>query len=382
MTSPNERRRAAIAGWLLGSAGALASIAGVRLAPGRMSMSWLVAYVTIATAALGALALIMIARVTGARWFDGLRPVAVGVTASFPMLVLLFAPILLSLSHLYPWADPAQLSESDRLGVEHVGGWLSAPAFALRAVLCLTSWLVLAWLMHRLTAVERAGHLAGDGSPAPRAAIAGLVVLAITLTLAAFDWMMATAGGWHSSIYPLFVFAGCMVAALSALAAAAPLGNRLGFRRISSDELHALGKLLLTFILFWAYTGYSQLLIIWSGDIPREVTWYVARLRGSWGVVGFILVIGHCILFLLLLTRAAKRSPTAMSLVGIWLLLLHWLNIYWLLMPETAGASALPSWTDFAALAAVIGLAIGSALTVAAASAAAAHEAREARRAR
>jgi hypothetical protein len=191
--------------------------------------------------------------------------------------------------------------------------------------------------------------------------IVGIPILALTMTFAAFDWLMARSAEMSSSIYGFYFFAAGMVAALALLAvvggSAVQNDERGG---ITPENLHAVGKLLVAMLLVWIYIAYAQYLIIWIADLPREIPFYVIRTAGGWRTLGGILLFGHFALpFLLLLPRAGKRSGFFMSVLGSWLLLMHYLNLYWLLMPAGAHTSWTFFWLDAAALVVVAELAIG-----------------------
>jgi hypothetical protein len=125
---------------------------------------------------------------------------------------------------------------------------------------------------------------------------------------------------------------------------------------LAPDHFGALGKLLLTFVIFWAYIGYSQYLIIWIGDLPAEVTWYVSRATGSWGILALVMVVLQFALpFLLLLSWSLKRRAGVMACIGAMLLLAHLIDSYWLVLPALHPGGVRPSWLDLAALLTVVG---------------------------
>ncbi|HEY9230167.1 MAG TPA: hypothetical protein VIP11_26175, partial [Gemmatimonadaceae bacterium] len=187
--------------------------------------------------------------------------------------------------------------------------------------------------------------------------VVGLLVLGLTMTFAAFDWMMSLTPDWYSTIYGVTWFAGGMVGALALLAV-------LAFRdaEISPEDLDSLGKLLLTFILFWLYTGFAQYVVIWSGGLPREVTWFVARTRGGWRVLAGIVIFGGFVFpFLLLLVRDARRASFVMATLGVALLAVHYLDTFWIIVP---GLIPFTWWTPLLAvllLAIVLAILIGTA---------------------
>jgi hypothetical protein len=208
-----------------------------------------------------------------------------------------------------------------------VGRYLNVPFFVARFIIYWIAWIFIARALRSTSHVRRVSSI-------------GLIVLGLTMTFAAFDWMMSLTPDWYSTIYGVYWFAGGMVGALALLGLLAPH---------DPDEVHSLAKLLLTFILFWLYIGFSQYIVIWSGGIPREVTWYVPRTRGGWGGVAVILIFGNFAFpFLALLFRAVKRSRALVAALGVLLLALHYLDTFWVVMP---GLAPVNWWTIVLAIA-------------------------------
>lgn len=346
----------------LGAIGVAFVALGAVTDPRQAYMSYLVAYTAVLATVLGALTLVMLSHVVGARWYVVLRRVTETIACTLPVLALLFVPLVIGMHELYPWAMPPG-SVTPSLGEEIAkkAAYLNVPFFVARAVTFFIVWLVIAWLLRRwsvrqdveggveLTTWQR--RLSGGGFP----------FLAIALTFAAFDWLMSLSPAWWSTIYGVYFFAGAMVAATSLVALLAMLAARAGALAgyVGAEHFGALGKLLLTFVIFWAYIAFAQLLIIWSGDIPAESVWYVTRLHGGWGTLALALLLFHFALpFLLLLPRGTKRSPRAMASIGTMLLIVHYFDIYWLAMPELHPRGMTIHWLDAAALAAVVGCAV------------------------
>jgi len=188
-------------------------------------------------------------------------------------------------------------------------------------------------------------------------AAAGLPILGITLTFAAFDWIMSLTPAWFSAIFGLYVFAGGFIAALGLVAVVAP-----GAPAVGPSHTHALGKLTFAFVIFWAYMAYAQGFLIWIADKPEEVTWYLPRVGGSWGVLFVAVIAANFVLpFALLLSRDLKRHPRALAAVGAWLLVAHYLDVAWMVLPVLHPTGIRAHWLDLAALAAVGGLAAAAA---------------------
>jgi len=189
-----------------------------------------------------------------------------------------------------------------------------------------------------------------------------LPLLALTLTFAAFDWIMSVDPRFYSTIFGAYWFAGSFMGAFAVIAVAAALtrGDPSQFgSRMNADHFHSVGKFLLAFVAFWAYMAFSQLLLIWIANVPDEVPWLVLRIGGGWLGVGAFLVVGHFLVpFFLLLSRELKRSPRALAWVAAWMLLAHWVDMYWLIMPHLDRAGPRPSLWDLTAFVGVGGVAV------------------------
>jgi hypothetical protein len=342
--------------------GVLLCAIGVVVDPRRTAAAYLVAYVACVSVVLGALALIMIARVTGATWFVVLRRQAEQVAAVLPALAVLFIPVLLAVRILYPWAAiraPTPQSGTLRDAIAGKAAYLNVPFFAVRAVIFWAVWLALGELLRRASLAEDRGESAALERRTYILSALGLPAFALTMSFASFDWMMSLTPAWYSTIYGVDYFAGGMVGGLALLALLIARGRRRGELpdAVGSEHMHALAKLLLTFVLFWVYIGFSQFIVIWSAEIPAETTWYIERTRGGWWTLGVVLIAGHFALpFCALLVRAVKRSIVAVAALGAFLLAMHYLDIYWIVMPDAAPLGA-SHWLDAGALLFVAGIA-------------------------
>jgi hypothetical protein len=338
-------------------------VAGIFLDPIRLAAAYLVAYVSCLAVVLGTLAMVMIARVTGATWFVVLRRQAEEVVATLPVFAVLFLPLLVALRVLYPWATHLPALEPDvRQAILAKGAYLNVPFFVVRSAVYFAIWIALGESLRGASLAQDRGDTVVIEERMRNVSAGGLVAFALTTSFAAFDWMMSLTPAWYSTIYGVDYFAGAMVGALSLLAVLAVRARRRGElpESVGANQLHALAKLLLTFVLFWVYIGFSQLIVIWSAEIPAERVWYSVRMRGGWYALGAVLVAGHfAIPFCALLIRSIKRSAIAMTWLGIWLLLMHYLDIYWMLMPSAphGGNWGGGYWLDVGALLLIGGVA-------------------------
>jgi len=358
-------RRALIAGVI----GLLLCIVGVVVEPQRTFAAYLFAYVTVLTVVVGALIQTMTSHVTAARWFTVLRKLTLSVSASLPVLAVLVIPVLLGTRFIYPWAHPASLPAAMQKLVEHRHAWLNTPFFDIRAIIYVVIFAACGEMMRRWSARE---GVATDSTEMVRllhrqrrSSAIGLIVTGLTVTMVAFDWLMPLDTQWYSTVYGVYAFAGGFLAALGLIALIAYLSIRNGRAlsgTVTDEHFGALGKLMLTFVVFWAYIALSQFLIIWIGDIPADSSWYVTRGAGSWAVLAIVVVAGQfAIPFLLLLSRTLKRHPKALAAIGLLLVVMHVLDFYWLVLPAFDPAGISVSWVDFAALLMVVGFATAAA---------------------
>jgi hypothetical protein len=342
---------------MVGVIGLVLFILGVLTDRRRAMASYLFAYVSVLTIAVGALIQVMIANVTAARWFAVLRRLTLLVTASLPALAVLLLPVLLGARLLYPWADPIALSPEAQTLAAHRAVWFNVPFFTIRAILYVVVFAACGESLRRYAMREDETTAGAEVIAIARRqrtlSALGLVLSGVALTFVAFDWLMPLDPLWYSTVYGVYVFAGGFIAALGLIAFIAKTSASGGAlnESVTSEHFGALGKLMLTFVIFWVYIAFAQFLIIWIGDIPDDSSWYVIRAAGSWGIFGLAIVVGQfAIPFVLLLSRALKRSPRVLGAIGAWLVLMHLLDVYWLVLPAFYPRGIDVSWLDFSAV--------------------------------
>jgi hypothetical protein len=355
------RDRAFTAGAGAAAVGAIVIVVGAVVAPARAAASYLTAYAALLTVIVGALILIMSAHLSGAVWFIPFRRHAVALVSALPALAVLMVPMLIAPASFWPWARPVDtLPETLQAAVAGRQTYFHPAFFLVRAVLYWAAWLGVGETLRRSIRGERS-------RPSRRVSVVsalGTPLVGLALSFAAFDWMMSVSPDWSSSVFGAYVFAGAMVTALATLAALSfSSPRRFAALPATAEHLQALGRLTLAFVLFWAYLWYAQFFIIWIGDIPGEVTWYVVRLGGLWKACAItIVIVGFVVPFLVLVVRAARGSGPVMASVGLLLIGVHYLDIYWLVVP-----SLRPQWSggdllwDLAGIALVAGTAIACA---------------------
>jgi hypothetical protein len=340
---------------------AICAIAGAAN-PKQFLFSWLVSFVFFLSLALGALFFVLIQYASQGGWGIVLRRIGETTFATIPVLAALFVPLLLGLHDLYSWAAPGA-AEHDAL-LRWKAPYLNGPFFLVRAAFYFGCWSFMALLYYRGSRRQDA-----TGDPAVTARLrrfAGpsIIVLALTQTFASVDWIMSLTPHWYSTIFGVYFFAGSFVGfiALLSVVVVAMRGAGLLNTVISAEHLQDVGKFLFAFTAFWAYIAFSQFLLIWYANLPEETIWYKARLVGSWRTVSIFLMAGHFgVPFFYLMGRAVKRRGSTLALGGAWLLAMHYMDLYWQIMPTLHPEGALPSVLDLAALLAVGGCFVAAA---------------------
>jgi hypothetical protein len=321
----------------------------------RFLFSYLTAWLFVTSISVGALAWLMLQHLTGATWSVVVRRLMENLTRPLPWIAIGFLPIALNLKEIYPWADPSRLASDPELARKSV--WLNPNLFNIRAAIYLVCWALLAGILGRQSnRQDRTGDPALIGRMKTTSAL-GLVVLGLTTSYAAFDWMMSLDPHWISSIFGVYFWTGSLLASLAVMILTVLSLRGLGLlgHAITVEHLHDLGKLLFAFVVFWAYIAFSQYFLIWYANLPEETQWYITRRTGEWNVLSWGLVFGHFLVpFLILLSRAVRRDPFWLGFIAAWILVFHYLDLYWLVMPALHAVTVAPSRIDLSILLTVI----------------------------
>jgi len=324
--------------------------------PKQFFFSWLVSFLFCLSLALGALFFVLIQYATQGGWGIVLRRIGEATFAGIPAMAALFLPLLPGLPHLYEWSVPGA-AEHDAL-LRWKAPYLNVPFFLGRAALYFGCWSAIGVLYYRLSRQQDSTGDVRIAARLRRLAGPSLIVLAVTQTFASFDWIMWLTPHWYSTIFGVYFFAGAFVGFIALLSVVSVAMRRAGLLDavISAEHLHDVGKFLFAFTAFWAYIAFSQFFLIWYANLPEETVWYKARLEGSWQSVSLLLMVGHFVApFFYLMGRAVKRRGATLAAGGLWLLAMHYLDLYWQVMPTLHPGGVRPSALDLAALLAVGG---------------------------
>lgn len=346
----------------VGGIAVLPSLYGVLKSPELFYYSYLMSFLLVLGLTLGSLGLVMLQHLTTGHWGIVIRRPLESATRTLPLIAVFFLPIaLFGMKYLYgAWLNPEEVQKEPLSQFQQT--YLTAGRFGLRAVIYFVIWLALMFIFNRLSKQQ-------DINPADRSlrrrlkmlAGPGIILYVFAMSFAAFDWVMSLSPHWASTIYGFLFVAGQLISSMSLMIAVVVLLARTepysGI--LQARHLHDLGKLLLTFVMLWAYFDFSQLLIIWSGNLPEEITFYRSRLYGGWGVVAVIVLVFHFFVpFFLLLSQNVKRSTKILPKVALWLILMRLVDLFWMTRPEFT-SRALPTWLDLVLPIALGGLWLG-----------------------
>ncbi|HET6861841.1 MAG TPA: hypothetical protein VFH91_02305, partial [Pyrinomonadaceae bacterium] len=300
--------------------------------------------------AVGSLALLMLQHLTGGGWGFVIRRVLEAATRTLPLMAVLFIPIILGAHSLYPWTREEVLKEEPIVAFKTP--YLNLPFFSTRAVLYFAVWIVLAYFLNKWSLLQDRTAERRYTKNMRLLSGPGMVFLIISITFAAIDWYMSLEPEWSSTIYGfIFVAAWSLSALAFVIAVMAVLSKEEPMKRIVAPlHFHDHGKLLLALVMLWAYFAFSQFLIIWSGNLPEEIGWYLKRTHGAWGVIALSIVILHFAApFLFLLSRRIKRDPNKLVIIAVVILVMRFIDLLWMIVPAFTGEHFHLTWMDLVA---------------------------------
>ncbi|HEV2176866.1 MAG TPA: hypothetical protein VGW33_06660 [Terriglobia bacterium] len=334
----------------VGVAGMVLCAVGYLLNPVLALRSYLVGYLVWLAIALGCMAILMLHHLAGGNWGFAVRRILEAGAKTMVLLAALFIPILVNLPKLYRWADPAQAASLGLAPFKRF--YLRVPFFTGRVVFYFAVWILISYLLRKWSLEQDA---TGDPKLAEKLqylSAPGILLYGFTISYAAIDWVMSLDPGFFSTIFGMIFM---VLPALTALAFTVVVAMLLARTKPLSDVLNPplfndYGNLLLTFVMLWAYLSFAQFLIIWSGNLQDEIPWYVTRASGGWAPVAVLLIVFHfAVPFFLLLLRDVKRRMKMLAAVCIGLVVMEWLDLYWMIAPSYSPAGPQFHWTDFVA---------------------------------
>src|SRR6266850_2593930 len=313
---------------------------GALLRPEEFFRGYLIGYMAWLGVTLGSMAILMLRHLTKGGWGMVIRRILGAAMRTVPLMALLFLPILFGLPKLYIWARPLT-SIADPHLQEHLReltkSYLSIHGFVIRAVFYFVIWGGLAFFLTKWSAEQDRPTVRDNTRRFKALSAAGLILYVFTISFAAIDWVMSLDPSWISTIYGLLFLIGQVLSALCF----AVVVERILFNykpmseMLRPDFVHDHGKWMLTFTMVWAYFNFSQWLIIWAGNLPAEITFYLKRLSGGWGSVGLFIVIFHfTVPFAILLSRSFKRNIRKLVWLAVLLMIMRYVDLFWIIEPN------------------------------------------------
>ena len=310
--------------------------------------AYLLGYMCWLGVALGSMAIIMIRHLTGGGWGVVIRRIQGAAMRSLPLLTVLFIPIAVAvLQHrIYPWAiwTVSPNAVADPHIHEHLmkngfilSAYLNSSGFIIRAIIYFAIWNVIAFLLSKWSKEGDRPNAPDNTEKFKAVAGPGLILYAFTISFAAIDWVMSFDPSWISTMFGLIILIGQMLSAICfAVVVERILVNYKPMSEmLTPDFVHDHGKWMMTFIMVWAYFSFSQWLIIWAGNLPSEISFYMLRLHGGWGQIGLFLALFHfCVPFAVLLSRPFKRNVRKLVWVAIWLIFMRYVDLFWIIEPN------------------------------------------------
>lgn len=334
---------------VIGVIGLIVCAAGAALAPEHFFRGWLVGFLFWFCMALGSTALLMLQYLTGGAWGTVIRRPLEAGAGTMALMAIIFVPILFGIPTLYEWARPEAAHDAV---IQAKTMYLNQPGFIIRQFIYFGIWLTLVYLLRKWSLREDTDRNLYYARWLQRISGPGMLIYAITLTLACTDWIMSLDAHWFSTVFAFMMLSGqglstlsLMTAIVIVMAKAEPMRSVLTKR-----HTHDLGKLMLAFTMLWAYLNFSQLVIIWAGNLPEEITWYTRRMNNGWQWVGLILLLFHFVVpFLLLLSQELKKRPKLLTFVAVWIIVVRLVDVFWLVEPNFDKDQFRMHWMDLAA---------------------------------
>jgi hypothetical protein len=352
----------------VGLVGAVASVVGAFLAPESFYSAYLSGFMFWLGLSLGCMAILMLHHLVGGAWSIVIRRILESGMMTLPLMFVLFIPILLHLPRLYFWARPEVLNDprTDPKILDIAHSYLNFNGILIRYIVYFVIWLGMAYFLNRWSTEQ--DSIAGQSTLRFRALSSiGLVIYSLTISFAVIDWVMSLQARWISTIYGLIFVAG---EALSAFCFCVVIETILSKRKPMSEyltdtQVHDHGKFMLAFVMVWTYFNFSQWLIIWAGNLPEEIPFFVRRINTGWGAVAlFLVVFQFAVPFALLLSRQLKRNAGTLVRIAAWILFMRMVDIFWHVEPgltaDDAHSAVYPtfhlSWLHFTIIAGIGGL--------------------------
>ncbi|HWR14311.1 MAG TPA: hypothetical protein VN577_05760 [Terriglobales bacterium] len=320
----------------VGGVFAVLSLIAFILNPRQAMQAYLVGFMLFLGLTLGPMGMLLTWFMPGGRWGLTMRRIWEAASRNIWVAAIAFIPILIGYKHIYPWAHPESLHATEHMQAltKH---YLNFPGFLIRSVVYFLVWFAIVYFINKYSKIQDKPYEGWLGGKLNALGAAGVLAYVWSMSFAAIDWLMSLSPGWPSTIFPLIIVVGQGILGLS-------IGIIVGRILVRDEPMNVLmdevvfwdnGKLLLAFVMLWAYFGFSQWLIIWAGNLPEEIHWFLDRTKGGWGAMALFLVVFHfAIPFAILLSQALKKDPRKLAFVAVWMIVMRFFDLFWITAPS------------------------------------------------
>ena len=326
---------------------------GATVDPLQFSFSWLFAFGFFFTLCAGCFFWTIVHHAVDAEWSVVVRRQLENIASLVVVLAFLFIPVIILRHYLFHWMTVP-------LGEDHVldakRGYLNWHFFLGRTIFYFAFFVVASWVLRRFSVKQDKNGSPGFTLAMRKASFTSLPLFALSLTFAGCDWLMSLNYVWFSTMWGVYLFAGAAGSSMSLLVLVITALRRAGYLRdvVTLEHYHIMGKWMLAFVVFWAYIGFSQYMLIWYANIPEETQYYLARNTQSWWNLSILLVIGRFFVpFAILLLQSIKKNPHQLAWMATWILCMQMLDIYIIVLPALHGTGVRVSVWDFVSLIAI-----------------------------
>ena len=319
--------------------------------------SYLVAFVYWLTIGLGALFFTMLHHLVNAKWSVVVRRLSENIMSTVPVMAILAIPLLFGIHDLFEWSHEEAVAQDHIL--QGKAGYLNTTFFFIRQAFYFVVWFLLVRALNKNSTAQDEGGDTDYRLKMRRISAPGMLLFAVTITFFSFDWLMSLDPHWFSTIFGPYIYAGSFLTALGFFAVAGRYQQRRGLltRHLTVEHYHDIGKLMFAFVIFWGYMAFSQYFLIWYANIPEETVWMLERWEGGWKTFSLIIIFGHfAVPFLALIFRASKRNPVILAVISLWIMLMHWVDLYWIVFPNIYHHGPQLSWMDLTTMVGIGGL--------------------------
>ncbi len=297
--------------------------------------SYLVSFVFWMTLSCGCMFFVMMHYAMNATWSVVMRRIAESAMSLIPYVCIASIPLYFGMEYLYEWINHP-IKES----------YLNKSFFISRTLIYFVLWSYFARALYyhsvRYDSIESLITLR-------KLSAIGTFVFALTMSFAGFDWLMTLDPHWYSTMFGVYIFAGSFLVAVSFITIILLYLRNYGilYNEVTIEHYRDLGRIMFGFTVFWAYIAGFQYYLIWYGNLPEEIEWYLARSHGTWMNLSYLLIFGHFVIpFMVLLFNKAKRVLSIMAILSILILFMHWIDLYWNVLPNLHKNTIVFNWSD------------------------------------